>query len=315
MRPHVRTHAIDRCTAPHAHPPRRIAAALLLAALAGLALAAPAQAAPKRVVALEWDALENVVALGVKPVGAADLRGFRQYVSVGLPGGITDIGTRGEPNLERIAKLRPDLIVVPDFRAGRNLKTLRKIARVLVTHPYPGNTGDGAQFDAMVKDFRALGSALDRRGRAESVLRGMSSTLASLRTRLHRAGRGGARVTIATPGGTSSSPAARLFTDNSAAAEALRRLGLRNAWTAGGVRYGFSTVGVEALRKVQSGWLAFIYPSAFAAQIKRFTGQASYARLDMVKRKRVRKLAGDTWLFGGPVSTRIFAERLTAALT
>ena len=90
---------------------------------------------------------------------------------------------------------------------------------------------------------------------------------------------------------------------------------MRNAWTAGGQRFGFSTAGVEALRRVQSGWMAFIYPSPFAAQIKRFTSQASYERLDMVKKRRVRKLAGDTWLFGGPVSSRVFAERLTAALT
>jgi ABC-type Fe3+-hydroxamate transport system substrate-binding protein len=294
---------------------RRIVVTALLAAVAGLALAAPSQAAPKRIVALEWDAVENLVSLGVKPVGAADLRGYKQYVAVGLPGGITDVGTRGEPNLERIAKLRPDLIVVPDYRAGRNLKTMRKIARVLVTHPYPGNTGAGAQFDAMVKDFRALGSALDRRSRAESVLRGMSSKLSSLRSRLRGADRDGIRVTVVTPGGTTSSPSARLFTDNSAAAEIVRRLGMRNAWTAGGQRYGFSTVGVEALRQVQSGWLAFIYPSAFAAQIKRFTSQASYERLDFVKHNRVRKLGGNTWLFGGPVSSRIFAERLTAALT
>ncbi len=294
---------------------RRLTVTALLSAVALLALAAPSQAAPKRVVALEWDGLENLVALGVKPVGGADLRGYRTYVSVRLPGAVTDVGTRQEPSLERIAKLKPDLIVVPDYRAGRNLSTLRRIARVLITKPYPGSTADGAQFDAMVRDFRALGTAVGRRGRAESVLRGMSSRLSRLRTRLRRADRDRIRMTIATPGGTSSSPAARLYTDNSATAEIVRRLGMRNAWTAGAQRYGFSTVGVEALRKVQSGWMAFIYPSPFAAQIKRFTSQASYERLEMVRKRRVRKLAGDTWLFGGPVSSRVFAERLTAALT
>ena len=119
---------------------RRISLATLLAVLAGLLLAGPSQAAPKRVVALEWDALENLVSLGVKPVGAADLRGYRTYVAVGLPGGITDVGTRQEPSIERIAKLRPDLIVVPSNRAGRNLRTLRKIARVARHEPLSGRT-------------------------------------------------------------------------------------------------------------------------------------------------------------------------------
>jgi ABC-type Fe3+-hydroxamate transport system substrate-binding protein len=287
----------------------------LLTALAAALLAPAAQAAPTRVVALEWDALENLVALGIKPVGAADLRGYRTYVSVGLPGGMTDAGRRQEPSIERIAKLKPDLIVVPGYRVGASLKTLRKIAKVLVTNPYPGNTSDGAQFDAMVKDFRAIGTAVGRRARAESVLRGMSTSFASLRGRLARAGRGRARVTVATPGGTSGSPAARLFTDNSAAAEIVRRLGLRNAWTASAGRYGFSTVGVEALRKVQRGWLAFVYPGELAGQITRFTGQDAYKRLEMVRKKRVRNLRGNTWLFGGPLSAKVFAQRLTVALT
>ena len=77
-------------------------------------LVAPAaQAAPKRVVALEWDGLENLRSLGVKPVGGADLRGYRTCVSVGLPGGVTDVGTRRSRSIERIAKLTPDLIIVP----------------------------------------------------------------------------------------------------------------------------------------------------------------------------------------------------------
>jgi iron complex transport system substrate-binding protein len=294
---------------------RPVLMASLVAALAAALLAPPAQAAPKRIVALEWDAVENLVALGIKPVGAADLRGYRTYVSIGLPGGITDVGRRQEPSIERIAKLKPDLIVMPGYRGGASLKTLRKISKVLVTNPYPGDTSDGAQFDAMVKDFRAIGTAVGRRARAESVLRGMSSSLSSLRARLARAGRSRARVTIATPGGTSGTPAARLFTNNSAAAEILRRLGLRNAWTAPAGRYGFSTVGVEALRKVQRGWLAFVYPGELAGQIKRFTAQDSYKRLDMVRRKRVRNLRGNTWLFGGPLSAKVFAERLTGALT
>ena len=291
---------------------RRITLTTLLALIAGLALAVPSQAAPKRVVALEWDAVENLLSLGVRPVGGADLGGYRTYVAVGLPGGITDVGKRHEPSIERIAKLKPDLIVVPNNRAGRNLPTLRKIARVLVTNPYPGDTGNGAQFNAMVRDFRAIANAVAQRARGESVLRGMTSRFSSLRRSIRK--RRGTRVTIATPGGTTGSPALRLFTSNSIAAEVVRRLGMRSAWTARPQRFGFSTVGVEALRQVQSGWLAFVYPRIFAGQVGRITSQGAYKRLDMVKMRRVKTLSGNTWLFGGPASARIFAERLTNAM-
>jgi len=290
---------------------RRLLPVLLLSSLAAVLVAPAAQAAPKRVVALEWDGLENLRALGVKPVGGADLRGYRTYVSVGLPGGVTDVGTRQEPSLERIAKLKPDLIIVPGYRAGRSMKSLRKIAKVVETNPYP----DGAHFSAMVRDFRAIAKAVGKPKGGEAVLRRMSSTFADLRRRLARANRDGVRVTIATPGGTASSPALRLFTSNSAAAEIVRRLGLRSAWSGSPQRFGFTTAGVEALRQVQGGWLAFVYPSPFASQIKRFTAQNAYKRLEMVKKKRVRKLQGNTWLFGGPLSAKVFAQRLTSALT
>lgn len=290
----------------------RTTVATLLAVIAGLALAAPSQAASKRVVALEWDAIENLLAVGVRPVGGADLGGYRQYVAVRLPGGITDVGKRQEPSIERIARLEPDLIVVPSNRAGRNLSTLRKIARVLVTNPYPGSTSNSAQFNAMLRDFRATANAVGKRSAGEAVIRGMNARISRLRSRIGR--RSGTRVTIATPGGTTGSPALRLFTSNSIAAEVVRRLGLRNAWTARPQRFGFSTVGVEALRQVQSGWLAFVYPSIFSGQIRRIQSQGAYKRLDMVKKRRVRNLGGNTWLFGGPASARIFAERLASVM-
>src|SRR5436190_20413330 len=165
---------------------RRITLTTLLALIAGLALAVPSQAAPKRVVALEWDAVENLLSLGVRPVGGADLGGYRTYVAVGLPGAITDVGKRQEPSIERIAKLRPDLIVVPSNRAGRNLATLRKIATVLVTNPYPGDTGPGAQYNAMVRDFRAIARAVGRTAQGEAVLRATNSRIAGLRRSLRK---------------------------------------------------------------------------------------------------------------------------------
>ena len=144
----------------------------------------------------------------------------------------------------------------------------------------------------MVRDFRAIAKAVGKPKGGEAVLRSMSSKFSTLRKRLARANRDGARVTIATPGGTASSPALRLFTSNSAAAEIVRRLGLRSAWTASNARYGFTTTGVEALRQVQSGWLAFVYPSAFAWQIKRFTAQNAYKRLEMVTKQARAQAAG-----------------------
>ncbi len=284
---------------------------LLGALCASAALLAPAtaDAAAKRVVAIEWDTVENLHMLGIAPVGAADMRGYDTWVAAPRPRGMKDVGSRQSPSLERIAALRPDLIVVPDYRSTRNLSQLKRIAPVLVTHPYPAS---GSQFTAMVSDFRRLATAVGRRERGEGVLHEMSATIARAKTRLRRAGRAGAGVAISTPGGTASAPAIRMFTSNSAAADVVRRLGLRDGWS-GTARYGFATVGLEGLTRV-NGWLTFVFPPQYGRQVGGIMRSAAYKRLPVVRAKRVRSLGGTTWLFGGPRSTMLLADRLAAAL-
>jgi len=248
--------------------------------------------------------------LGMSPVGAADMKGYDTWVAAPRPRGMKDVGSRQSPSLERIAALRPDLIVVPDYRSTRNLSQLKKIAPVLVTHPYPAS---GSQLSAMITDFRRLASAVGRGSRGESVLQNLSNNLARNKAALKRARRAGNTVAISTPGGTGSAPAIRMFTTNSQTADVVRRLGLRDGWS-GSARYGFATIGLEGLSRI-NGWLAFVYPPQFSKQVAGITRQTAYKRLPVVKANRVRTLGGTTWLFGGPRSTMLFADRLTAALT
>lgn len=273
-----------------------------------------ADAAASRVVALEWDAIENLTVLGVTPVGVADLSGYDTFVPIPRSrSGITDVGLRTAPSLTRIASLRPDLIIVPDYRSAANLSSLRRIAPVLVTRAYPSGS-DTAQYDAMVRDFRKVAAAVGRRRQGEAVLRDLDSSLRNARLTLAGRGRAGIRVTLSTPGGSLAAPAVRIFTDNSVPMEVMRRIGLRNAWQGRNQRFGYATVGIEAYRQVQSGWLAFVFPEQFRGIIDRFTSQPSFRRLEFVREGRVRTLPGSTWLYGGPRTVRLFAERMTAAL-
>ncbi|MBJ7329830.1 MAG: iron-siderophore ABC transporter substrate-binding protein [Solirubrobacteraceae bacterium] len=293
----------------------RALALAVIAAVVGVGMAAPAaDAAPKRVVALEWEYVEDLLAVGVTPVGAADLGGFRTWVAIRLPGGIKDVGTRQEPSLERIAALKPDLIITPTFRSAKTLETLRKIAPTMALEPYPAGRRTDEQYVAMVNNFRRIAKRVGRSARGERVISDLARTQRSLKAKLRRGGRSRIKVTVIQPGGTVGSPQLRLFTRNSLTNGVLRRLGLRNNWTVRNEKYGFSTVGMEALRRVQNGWAAFIYPSQYASTVKRFTSQASFRNLNMVKKRRVRSIAGNTWPFGGPISTKLYAQRLAAAL-
>lgn len=294
--------------------PAVLLSTLLLAALGAGAVASTASAAPKRVVALEWEYLENVVRLGVKPVGAADISGYKTYVSIGIPGGIRDVGLRQSPSIERIAALKPDLIIAPKWRTGKNLSQLKKISRVLVLDPYPGRQGNGTQYAQMRRSFTQIANAIGRGARGRAILKDLDSAYPRLKKRLRAARRSGVRIALAQPAGTASSPQVRLFTNNSLAGEVLRKLGLKNSWRGGFPKYGFTTNDLEALERVQSGWFGFVYPTQFQNQIEKFTKLKSYRALDMVKKRRVRYLRGNSWVFGGPVSTKLLAYRIVDQL-
>jgi ABC-type Fe3+-hydroxamate transport system substrate-binding protein len=293
---------------------RRIALTIVLTLLAGLTVGtATSQAAAKRVVALEWDAVENLSALGITPAGIADSRGYDAFVGAPRRRGGTDVGLRSAPSLERIRRIKPDLIVVPDYRSTKNRAALRKIAPVLVTSPYRGK-GDTAHFDNMVRDFRRVASAVGRRSQGERVLRTMMGKFAAQRAALRRTGRAGVGVVVAEPGGTTSTPALRLMTSNSLTAEVVRRIGLRNAW-AGSTYYGFTTSSVGALARIRANeWLAFVYPEQYRKQIQQYRELRAFAKLPVVRARHYRNLQGRTWLYGGPISAGQIADQVGSAV-
>ena len=84
----------------------------------------------KKVVALEWTYAEDLLAVGVEPVGVADIKGYHDWITAGprLDDGVKEVGTRQQPSLETIRALEPDLIITSKHRAEANIDDLEKIA-------------------------------------------------------------------------------------------------------------------------------------------------------------------------------------------
>jgi iron complex transport system substrate-binding protein len=85
---------------------------------------------PQRVVVLDSGELDTVLTLGVKPVGAVtDAEGgeFQAYLK-DKTDGITKVGTISQPNLEKIASLKPDLILSSKIRHDAIYTQLSQIA-------------------------------------------------------------------------------------------------------------------------------------------------------------------------------------------
>ncbi|MEV7021980.1 iron-siderophore ABC transporter substrate-binding protein [Kitasatospora sp. NPDC093558] len=143
------------------HPTRRAALGLAAGLAPGLALAACGSNAPSpspssagtrtvrhargestvparasRVVVLDTDALDSAVTLGIAPVGATTVTegaGFPAYLPADRLAGTKAVGAIGQPNLEAIAALRPDLILSNQVRDDKRYEQLSKIAPTVLS--------------------------------------------------------------------------------------------------------------------------------------------------------------------------------------
>ncbi|MCP2261041.1 iron complex transport system substrate-binding protein [Streptoalloteichus tenebrarius] len=118
---------------------------------------------PERVVVLDTGELDNVVALGVQPVGVAYTEGSPTMPSyVGDRGGQpVTVGTNNNLNFEAIQNLRPDLILGSVLRLDAQYDKLAAIAPTVFTLR-PGFTWK--------ENFRVNAAALDRSADADRLI-------------------------------------------------------------------------------------------------------------------------------------------------
>lgn len=269
---------------------------------------------PQRVVVLEWTYVEDLLALGVQPVGVADIEGYHNWVSIpaALDENVVDVGTRAEPNLELIAELNPDLIIGVQFRLTQNYDELSAIAPTLVFNPYPDDLSV-SQYEEMTTTFTAIAEALNREEEAQAVLAQLQDTYARAQAALEAAGRGGERFIISQGWSADNAVTFRLFTDNAMAVQILEQLGLENAWDDAPQLYGYTEIGVEGFAELSDEIFNFFYV-AQESDNNFFAESPLWSSLAFVQAERAYWLGGDAWLFGGPLSAEVVVETVLQAM-
>ncbi|MBZ0284042.1 MAG: iron-siderophore ABC transporter substrate-binding protein [Anaerolineae bacterium] len=266
---------------------------------------------PQRIVVLEWTYAEDVLALGLQPIGVADIEGYNNWVKipVALDESAADVGFRNEPNLERIAELNPDLIIAVSFRVINNYDELSAIAPTLVFDPYPAD--GSSHYDEMTSTLTSIAAALNREAEAQQVLERMETYFANANAALESAGRTGETFIVSQGFMVSEVPTFRLFTDNAMAVEVLSRIGLENAWDDAPQLYGFTEVSIEAFS--QLGDTNFFYVAQ--NDHNTFLSESPlWSRLPFVESQRAYWLGGDAWLFGGPLSAEVLVDSVLQSM-
>lgn len=267
----------------------------------------------KKVVALEWTYAEDLLALGVTPVGVADIKGYHEWVTAGprLGKGVKELGTRQEPSLESIRALDPDLIITSTHRAEGSIKELERIGTTLMFDPYEGND----QYAEMRSTLQKIGTAVGRADAAKQALSTLDGELEKARENLADAGKDGAEVTVARGYTTDGAAVSEIMTKATIPGALLPKLGLVNAWKAKADAYGMSTIDVEGYQQVEKSSLLYVAAKNDDVFVEDYAGNALWKRLDFVKGDRVHALDPGTWYFGGPLSTAQIASEYARALT
>lgn len=274
----------------------------------------PIKGTPTRVVVLEWTYVEDVLALGVQPVGVADIEGYHEWVKipVELSADAVDVGLRGEPNLETIASLNPDLIIDTQYRASEYYDKLSAIAPTLIFEPYPTDESIN-QYDEMTSTFTTIADVLGKQAEAESVLAHLDQKYADASAQIEAAGLTGQKFVLSQMFSWENAVYVRLFTKNGMASQIVERIGLENGWNDGFQAYGFTEVSVEKLPEL--GDLHYFYVVNADDQVMDLdTVSPIWKSLPFVKSGQAYPLGGDTWLFGGPLSAELIVDIVVGEL-
>lgn len=268
----------------------------------------------KKVVGTEWNVVENLVSLGVDPVGVADVAGYGAWSSaVPLVNKPADIGTRGEPSVETIASLAPDLIVATTDLSAEAVAQLKKIAPVLQVK----SADASRQIQQSEDSLELIAKATGTEEKAKQVEAAFDAAVVDGKAAIDAAGLTDAKFLFADAYVKAGQVSIRPFGKGSLIGDVTAELGLQNAW-AGEVdpAYGLGSTDVEGLTKL--GNLKFLYNSnasqgadPFAETLK---GNAVWQQLPFVKAGDVHRMPDGMWAFGGPASMTAYVKAVAAAI-
>lgn len=269
--------------------------ALSLCLLAGLAQAEP------RVVALSWEATEHLLKLDITPVAVADADQYRARVArPPLPAEVPSAGPQRTPDLERVAALKPDLIVI-----GEPLEGMRdKLARIAPVTAYGSLSQEHDSYLVARDDYLALAQRFGREDHALRELAAMQVQVDELHRQLVEHFRG--RLPKVAVIRFTSPSTVRVDGGDSMIDHALQQLHLQPAYP----QPHEALVPVQALASIEEGVVLYIEP--FPGQAQLFATR-EWRAMPFVRADRFAAMPG-TWGHGGVFSIQYLAEAITKAL-
>lgn len=273
------------------------------------------EARATRVAVLEWQQIEDLLTLCVAPVAVADAAGFTLWNSAAeLPAGVTDVGTRGEPNLDALFATDPDLVIVEAYTAEDEIIGQLEAYGVPVLATSGADAAD--PIGNMLDTFHLIAKATGREERAGIVEVQFREHLAAAALAIAEAAPSETEFVYFDGWIEGGNIAIRPFGQGSLVGELGEALGLTNVWT-GEVdpAYGLGLTDVEGLTTVGDAWLLYTGTDDPSYD---FTGELEanpvWSSLPAVADDRARAFPAGIWTFGGPRSAQQIVDAYVAVV-
>ncbi|KAB1647206.1 iron-siderophore ABC transporter substrate-binding protein [Pseudoclavibacter sp. CFCC 14310] len=278
----------------------------------------------ERVAVLEWQQTEDLLSLCASPVAVSDPDGYKTYVSAEkLPDQVTDIGERGEPDLDALYGANPDLIVIEAFSADDELIGKLEQRGVPVLATLGADAAD--PIGNMKKVFSQIGEATGRTERADQVIKEFDDHLAAAKDKV-------ADVDLPTKsflffdgwieGGN---VAIRPYGKGALFTALGQQLGLEPAWTdeinaaygSGGVdpAYGLAQTDIEGLTAVGDANLFYSSDDTPDSYVTELEKSPIWSSLPAVQQHRSHAFPSGVWGAGGPRSNEQAIDAFVDAIT
>ncbi|MGK4327443.1 Fe(3+)-hydroxamate ABC transporter substrate-binding protein FhuD [Lonsdalea quercina] len=283
---------------------RRLLTALLLSPCAYALRGRAAVTDVRRIVALEWQPLELLMALGVTPLGIADKHNYQRWVkSPTLPDSVVDVGLRTEPNLELLTQLRPSLLLYADGFGPAPAQ----MARIAPGMGFSFINGDDGPLESARRSLRALGDRLGLRPAAEQHLALFSRFMAQARVNLQAYTR--RPLLLFT---VMDARHVLILGRHSLFQSVMDELGIENAWQGETNAWGSIIVGMERLATLSAEAEAMCFDHGNSALMEEVEANPLWQALPFVRHQRWRRVE-PVWFYGGTLSAMRFCETLANA--
>lgn len=267
-----------------------------------------AQASPSvdlsRIIALEWLPTELMMALGVMPMGVAEIYQYKRWVGEpSLPATTVDVGLRTEPNLELISQMKPSLLL---YSSGYG-PAQEKLARIAPGMGFAFSDASGKPLTMARHSLIQLAKRLDRLPQAQQHLADFDAFIAAARGRIaQRVKRPLLLMSILDPRHV------LVFGKGSLFLEVMDALGIANAWQGETNFWGSAVMGIERLAAMQDVD-AICFEHGNETLVQQVASTPLWRAMPFVRQQRFRRVP-PVWFYGGTLSAMRFCRELDNAL-